>query len=90
MVRRWERQERKYSTQLNHNGSSRVNKEENKGGNCIMVFSLSSLDFVVKRNIHLTSQHCTCEFFLPCSMKYEKMGKFCSKALHGGNGQPAL
>ena len=55
-----------------------------------MVFSLSSLDFVVKRNIHLTSQHCTCEFFLPCSMKYEKMGKFCSKALHGGNGQPAL
>lgn len=44
-----------------------------------MVFSLSSLNFVVKRNIHLTSQHCTCEFFLPCSMKYKKRVNFALK-----------
>ena len=58
-----------YSTQLNLNGSSTVNREENKRElSCgDSLFSLDSFN----GNTHLTFQSCTCEFFQPSSRMHE-------------------
>ena len=64
-----------YSTQLNLNDSSRVNREEIKRELYCGDFPLLIRFFLKKKkkngNTHLTFQCCTCEFFSPSSMMYE-------------------